>query len=226
MNLRLPFSGNYPITQTFGANPGSYHYICRTDGSHNGIDYGLPMSTPVLAAAAGTVTVAGMDNTGYGLHVRVLHSDGTLPLYAHLSQIIATVNQALSAGQTLGVSGMTGDATGPHLHFELRARPNDCTSAVDPTPFFVSNPQPQPQPDPQPNPTPTPTGKPLFNVKVSATVLNVRSGPDTTYPVLRQLNQGDSLEVYDLGGPTVWVQIGPDEFCAFRYNGNGYLEPA
>jgi len=228
MNLSLPFSGNYPITQTFGANPGSYHYICRSDGSHNGIDYGLPMATPVLAAAAGTVTVAGMDTTGYGLHVRVLHADGSLTLYAHFSQIIASLNQAMSAGQTLGLSGMTGDATGPHLHFEVRTRPNDCTSAIDPLPLLVTSPQPQPQPDPKPipQPAPTPTGlKALFNVKVSATLLNVRSGPDTTYPILRQVHQGDALPVYDLGGPTVWVQIGSGEFCAFRYNSTGYLEP-
>jgi murein DD-endopeptidase MepM/ murein hydrolase activator NlpD len=229
MNLSMPFNGNYPITQTFGANPGSYHYICRSDGSHNGIDYGLPMSTPVLAAAAGSVTVAGMDTTGYGLHVRVLHADGTLTLYAHFSQITVTVNQPVRAGQQLGLSGMTGDATGPHLHFEIRTRPNDCTSAIDPQPLLTGNPQPQPQPqpDPTPKPVPAPTNlTPLFNAKVTATVLNVRSGPDTTYPVVRQLNLGDALTVYDLGGPTVWVQIGPGEFCAFRYNSIGYLVPA
>jgi uncharacterized protein YgiM (DUF1202 family) len=67
---------------------------------------------------------------------------------------------------------------------------------------------------------------PLFNVKVSAAVLNIRSRPDTTFPVLRQVHSGDLLTVYDLGRQTVWVQIGPGAFCAFRYNGVGYLEPA
>jgi len=221
MNLQLPFSGSFPVTQNFGENPGSYHYICRADGSHNGIDYALPTGTPVLAAAQGTVSVAGMDDTGYGLHVRVLHADGTLTLYAHFSQILVSVGNAVAAGQPLGLSGATGNATGPHLHFEVRTRPNDCTSATDPQPLVVTD----PAPPPQPNPIPVPQAA-LFNVKVTADVLNVRSGPDTSYPVLRQMHSGDTLAVIALAGQTVWVQVGPGEFCAFRYNGVGFLEIA
>ena len=60
-------------------------------------------------------------------------------LYAHLSQISVTVNSLVAAGQVIGLSGSTGNATGPHLHIERRTRPNDCTSAVDPLPFLGIN---------------------------------------------------------------------------------------
>jgi murein DD-endopeptidase MepM/ murein hydrolase activator NlpD len=225
MNLQLPFNGNFPVTQQFGENPGSYHYICRADGSHNGIDYALPTGTPVLAAAPGTVSRAGLDDTGYGLHVRVLHSDSKLTLYAHFSQIMVSAGMKVETGQILGLSGATGNSSGPHLHFEVRSRPNDCTSAIDPQPLFGFTPQPQPQPQPQPDPPPA-SLNPLFNVRVIASDLNIRSGPDTSYPVLRQVHAGDSLSVFGLAGQTVWVQIGPGEFCAFRYNGVGFLELA
>ena len=141
-------------------------------------------------------------------------------LCAHLSQISVTVNSLVAAGQVIGLSGSTGNATGPHLHIELRTRPNDCTSAVDPLPFLVIRLDPQPQPN-----LPPANLNLLFNVKVTATTLNIRSGPDTSYPVLRQVQAGDPLTIYNLAGQTVWVQVGTGEFCAFKYNGVGFLEP-
>jgi len=232
MTINVPFNGNFPITQLFGVNPGTYHYICRKDGSHNGIDYGLPTGTPVLAAAPGKVIVAGMDNTGYGLHVRVLLADGTLNLYGHLSQISVSVGAAVQAGTMLGLSGSTGNATGPHLHFEVRTNPNDCTTAIDPQPLLAtSQPQPGPQPQPQPvNEAPAPVppaGKPaLFKVQVVADILHVRSSPDVTADnLLGQVEKGAEFNVYDLTGQTIWVQVGDGQYCALSFNGDVYLTP-
>ena len=57
---------------------------------------------------------------GYGKCVRLLHADGTVSLYAHLSALSVTQGQVVQAGDLLGEEGNTGNSTGPHLHFEVR----------------------------------------------------------------------------------------------------------
>ena len=125
MYYRQPFSGDYPISQYFGET------ITDPDG-HKGIDYLCPAGTPVLASEAGTVIKAGWDNTGYGNCVMIQHQDGNATLYAHLSQIYVTVGQKVVQSQVIGLSGNTGNSTGPHLHFEARSNPADYKSAFDP----------------------------------------------------------------------------------------------
>lgn len=103
----------------------------RTDHKHAGIDYAVPDGTAVKAARAGTVSFAG-NQSGYGLIVIVDHGGGTSTKYAHLEKMSVTVGQQVSAGQTLGLSGHTGDATGPHVHFELTQN----GKAIDPGPYL------------------------------------------------------------------------------------------
>ncbi|MDB5265419.1 MAG: putative rane bound lytic murein transglycosylase [Parcubacteria group bacterium] len=105
-----------------------------TQGIHgwNGIDLGAPSGTPIYAAAAGSVIVSkvGGYNGGYGSYVVIDHGNGTQTLYAHFSSIIVSVGQSVTKGEKLGGVGMTGDATGNHLHFEVRGARNpfaDCT---------------------------------------------------------------------------------------------------
>lgn len=86
---------------------------------HGGIDLGVPVGTPVVAAAAGVVTFAGTQS-GYGTHVEVRHGDGAVTTYSHLSAIEVAVGEPVRAGQEIADSGNTGRSTGPHLHFELR----------------------------------------------------------------------------------------------------------
>jgi murein DD-endopeptidase MepM/ murein hydrolase activator NlpD len=86
---------------------------------HSGIDIGVPLGTPVLAAAAGTVSFAG-DESGYGNHIELRHPDGTVTTYSHLSTIGVAVGQVVVAGQPIAQSGNTGHSTGPHLHFEVK----------------------------------------------------------------------------------------------------------
>jgi murein DD-endopeptidase MepM/ murein hydrolase activator NlpD len=98
---------------------------------HTGVDFPAPTGTPVLAARAGTVTVAGWVD-GYGTVVALAHEQGVSTLYAHLSATLVRDGQQLAAGQPLGRVGSTGTATGPHLHFEVRVR----GASIDPVPYF------------------------------------------------------------------------------------------
>lgn len=85
---------------------------------HKGQDYPVPMGTPVVAANSGVVTFAGAQS-GYGLLVKIQHSDGSETRYAHLSRILVRQGSSVTLGQSIGLVGSTGRSTGPHLHFEI-----------------------------------------------------------------------------------------------------------
>ena len=104
-----------------------------TQGLHgwNAVDIGAPKGTAIYAAAAGIVIVAksnGAWNGGYGNYVVIQHLNGTQTLYAHMSSVIASVGDQVAQGQTIGRVGMTGEATGNHLHFEVRGAANPFAS--------------------------------------------------------------------------------------------------
>jgi murein DD-endopeptidase MepM/ murein hydrolase activator NlpD len=82
----------------------------------------------VHAAAAGRVVTVGWDGAGYGRYVVVKHAHRNYTWYAHLSRVAVHAGALVSTGSTIGRVGSSGDATGPHLHFELRVR----GAAVDP----------------------------------------------------------------------------------------------
>lgn len=86
---------------------------------HEGIDIAVSTGTPVRAAFAGRVTFVGSAG-GYGLLVKVSHSNGVETRYGHNSKILVKVGQTVEAGQILARSGNTGRSTGPHVHFEIR----------------------------------------------------------------------------------------------------------
>ena len=94
----------------------------RGDRFHSGIDLVATAGTPVRAAGAGTVTFAGWDSGGYGNLVVVDHGNGLSSWYAHLSRIEVTSGAAVTTATQVGLVGATGNATGPHLHFEVRVR--------------------------------------------------------------------------------------------------------
>jgi murein DD-endopeptidase MepM/ murein hydrolase activator NlpD len=93
----------------------------RGDRFHAGIDLIAAAGTPVYAARGGKVTFADWSD-GYGFLVVVDHGDGERTLYAHLSRIDVRRGVLVGSGARLGLVGATGDATGPHLHFEVRVR--------------------------------------------------------------------------------------------------------
>lgn len=85
---------------------------------HLGHDLAAATGTPVLAAADGVVRIAGK-HASYGNYLRILHTNGDETLYAHMKYLFVSTGAVVKAGQVLGVVGETGNATGPHLHFEI-----------------------------------------------------------------------------------------------------------
>lgn len=124
--LMWPATG--PITSGFGWR---IHPIFGTRMFHTGIDIGVPMGTPVLAADAGRVVYAGA-MSGYGNVVMIDHGGGLATLYGHLSAFSVANGQAVARGQRVASSGCTGYCTGPHLHFEVRVN----GAPVDPMPYL------------------------------------------------------------------------------------------
>jgi murein DD-endopeptidase MepM/ murein hydrolase activator NlpD len=88
---------------------------------HSGVDWSAPRGTPIMAAADGVVVAAGWES-GYGRTTRILHANGIETTYAHQTAIAAgiVVGAEVIQGQIIGQVGATGNATGPHLHYEVR----------------------------------------------------------------------------------------------------------
>ncbi len=114
-------------------NGKGYFGASRNGGRiHQGIDLAVPVENPVLAAKSGRVVFAG-EEKGYGNTIDILHPDGLLSRYAHLSAFNIVEGEWVTQNQMIGRSGKTGNAANPkimpHLHFEIRYR----GQALDPT---------------------------------------------------------------------------------------------
>jgi len=108
-----------------------------SSGYHTGVDFLVWSGTPVHSVAAGTVVHAGADGA-YGNDVIIKHADGKYTLYGHLTRPLVSVGQTVTEGQEIGISGATGNVTGPHLHFEVRTTPN-YGSDIDPVAYLASH---------------------------------------------------------------------------------------
>jgi murein DD-endopeptidase MepM/ murein hydrolase activator NlpD len=119
---------------------GRMHPILGTMRAHRGVDYAAPIGTPIHAAGDGKITFRGWQN-GYGNFVVVQHNGHVSTAYGHMSRFAALhVGEHVRQGETIGYVGMTGLATGPHLHYEFR---------IDGThrdPLTVTLPKPEPLP--------------------------------------------------------------------------------
>jgi murein DD-endopeptidase MepM/ murein hydrolase activator NlpD len=102
-------------------NPRRRHPISGKVRAHNGVDYAAATGTPIKAAGDGRVIFAGRKG-GYGNAVILQHRNGVTTLYGHMSRFnkSARSGRSVKQGQTIGYVGMTGAATGPHLHYEYR----------------------------------------------------------------------------------------------------------
>ena len=127
ITLLYPVFRQAPITQKYGENPGSYTVGCTPDGSHNGLDFGIPEGTPVYATADGWSPGRGWTRvaTGSTCGSSTMASPA---IYGHLRSLSVKTNQRVTAGQAIGESGNTGNSTGPHLHFEIRKVADNCKS--------------------------------------------------------------------------------------------------
>ncbi|MCH6163624.1 transglycosylase family protein [Streptomyces marispadix] len=122
--VSAPVSGVAPST-AYRAAGGSW-----SSGHHTGVDFPVPTGTSVKAVSAARVVSAGWADA-YGYEVVLRHRDGKYSQYGHLSAISVRAGQSVQPGQRLGRSGSTGNATGPHLHFEIRTGPGYGTD-IDP----------------------------------------------------------------------------------------------
>jgi len=123
------------LTSGFGARR---HPVLNRMRMHNGVDYAAPVGTPIFSAGDGRVSFAGWQN-GYGRTVVVDHGNGITTLYAHMSRMGGyRVGQRVRQGTTIGYVGMSGLATGPHLHYEFRVR----GSHKDPLKVTLPKPEP------------------------------------------------------------------------------------
>jgi murein DD-endopeptidase MepM/ murein hydrolase activator NlpD len=97
-----------------------FHPVLKQMRAHLGTDFAASTGTPARTVGDGVVTFAGVQN-GYGNVVFIKHRGNTETVYAHLSRLLVRRGDTVSQGQTIGLVGATGWATGPHLHFEVRA---------------------------------------------------------------------------------------------------------
>jgi len=114
----------YVLTSGFGYRWGRLHA---------GEDFAAPVGTELVSMTTGTVIFTG-EQSGYGVMVKIRYWDGTVAHYAHMSTISVTVGQNVKPGEVVGLSGNTGESTGPHLHLEIH--PGGGT-AIDPLPWLA-----------------------------------------------------------------------------------------
>lgn len=127
--FQYPLEQEYKVTCRYGK---MYHMMERSHILHPGIDYGAPTGTPVLASADGVVDDLRYNAPGTGNMVQIAHDSVYSSRYLHLSRINVKPGQVVKAGDVIGHVGMTGKASGPHLHLEIREN----GKPVDPTKFL------------------------------------------------------------------------------------------
>jgi murein DD-endopeptidase MepM/ murein hydrolase activator NlpD len=121
----LPVHG-YTLTARFGQAGG------RWSRNHTGLDFAAPIGTPIHAVMAGKVIFAAFAGA-YGRQVQVRHYNGTVTSYSHMSAFSVSVGQVVRAGGQVGAIGVTGNTTGPHVHFEVRPGGG---APIDPEPWL------------------------------------------------------------------------------------------
>ena len=133
-SLTPPISGTPLISSLFGPRN---QPTAGASTNHQGIDYAVPIGTPVLAAGDGVVTFAGQQS-GFGNTVMIDNGNGVTTLYGHLSSINVAVGQTVGDGDAIALSGNTGTTSGPNLHFGVfnNGVPVDPTSQLAPIDTF------------------------------------------------------------------------------------------
>ncbi len=115
------------LTSGFGTRWGTTHY---------GIDIAAPLGTPIRAVTTATVIEAG-PATGFGLWMRLRHPDGTVTVYGHMNTIDRPTGAHVAAGEQIATVGARGQATGPHLHFEVWPH-GQRAHRIDPKPWLAA----------------------------------------------------------------------------------------
>lgn len=118
---------SYVVTSPFGPRQIFGHYEF-----HPGIDLACPQGTPVHATNNGIVEAAGWNSGGYGNWVKINNGNGIETVFGHNSRVVVHAGETVSKGQLIAYSGQTGDATGPHCHYEVRKN----GTPINPVPYM------------------------------------------------------------------------------------------
>jgi hypothetical protein len=213
-NPQWPTLRDARISQYFGENPANY---MPGFPGHEGIDWAIPVGTPIYAVADGEVFYINQDPNAspYGIYVRMRHQGGAYEtIYAHLSQVMVGLHQTVTAGHVIALSGNTGRSTGPHLHFTLKKQGASDSGethyrkdVVDPLPYLQAMATDAPQPTPPEHTT--------LDVQVVSDVgLNFRTAPVVGDVIVRLPDRAilGSLEAEDstrrkLGQHNEWLWV-------------------
>jgi murein DD-endopeptidase MepM/ murein hydrolase activator NlpD len=118
-SVAAPNPNNWFILPTGSYVVSGWYFHDPRNPTHIGLDYKCRLGDPLYAADNGAVTIAGWHGS-YGILVEIVHGNGFITRYGHLSQLAVGGGQAVSQGNIIGYCGNTGWSTGPHLHFEIR----------------------------------------------------------------------------------------------------------
>lgn len=116
--MRIPLESQ-SVSSEFA--PLRRHPVTGVIRPHNGTDFRAPSGSRIFAASNGTISFVGYEKRGYGHYIKIDHGDGRTTLYAHMSRLQKGIRKGMKVkkGDIIGYVGMTGLATGPHLHYEL-----------------------------------------------------------------------------------------------------------
>jgi hypothetical protein len=210
MKLRCPLDTYQYISQTYAEHVARAYangwapYPTGVSGTvyyYGGIDYAV-YNIACKAAADGVVSLVDISTIGYGKSVRIDHGNGYVTIYAHLSSIQVVKGQIAKAGDIIGVTGNTGNSTGPHLHFELRLN----GSPIDPQPMIDDD-------------------ESEDNMKGTILVngLAVRSQPAVNGTVLKRVGTNSApLDVDSID--TVWIKLKNGNYVCAKYKGEDYIK--
>jgi len=234
MTLQLIYPVTGPITELFGEDPDVYKQWGFP--GHNGVDFGIPNGTNVLAAAKGVVDKVSFEDGGYGNYVKIRHTDGSdtyYTYYAHLMNTSVTAGQNVEAGAIIGHSNNTGASTGPHLHFGLRTA--DTSGAykgyIDPMPFLTGGSGTSGGGTSGSGASTGGTGSadgsvdlPGLKFEVIVDELRVRNGPGINFTQVDKVTKGQVVTADKLASEGAWVQIAPGKWCAVTFAGSQNLK--
>ncbi|WP_150538506.1 murein DD-endopeptidase MepM [Actinobacillus vicugnae] len=113
---RIPLLFSARVSSPY--NPRRLHPITRRVRPHNGVDFGIPIGTPVIAPSDGVVEHIAYQAKGAGRYIKIRHGHITT-VYMHLSKTLVRTGQHVKKGERIALSGNTGASTGPHLHYEF-----------------------------------------------------------------------------------------------------------
>ncbi len=135
---RFPFKGRFRISSPF--NPARRHPITKRISPHKGVDFGMPVGTPIYSTGDGVITR--VKNHPYaGKYIEIRHDGRYLTRYLHLHRITVKRGQKVKRGERIALSGNTGRSTGPHLHYEIHIKGRAVNPITAKIPMAVSIPK-------------------------------------------------------------------------------------